>query len=285
MSDEEDISGPPPSARGRRQSVCAEPFNPNAVEDEDTPKEQTSEVMDAMFERKVTAEEKVIEQGDDGDNFYVIDGGKFDIFVNEKNVGSYNEEGSFGELALMYNTPRAASIVATTDATIWGLDRATFRRIMLVAAFKKRKMYEEFLETVPIFSSLERYERMTLADGLYSEKFSDGATIITQGEEADKFYLVERGEVSIKMQKDDDVKEVAHLQKGGYFGELALVTKKERAASAYAVGDVTLACLDVGAFERLLGPCMDIMKRNFTNYEEQLVKIFGTSLNLTDVRT
>jgi cAMP-dependent protein kinase regulator len=44
------------------------------------------------------------------------------------------------------------------------------------------------------------------------------------------------------------------------------------------------AVLDVDAFERLLGPCMNIMKRNIEDYENQLVKIFGSKQNMTDVR-
>ena len=42
--------------------------------------------------------------------------------------------------------------------------------------------------------------------------------------------------------------------------------------------------LDVHAFERLLGPCMDVMKRNIGDYEGQLVKIFGSLTNITDIR-
>jgi len=62
--------------------------------------------MDAMFERKVSQGEVVIRQGDQGDNFYVVDEGVFDIFVNGKKVVEIAAGGSFGELALMYNTPR-----------------------------------------------------------------------------------------------------------------------------------------------------------------------------------
>lgn len=36
-------------------------------------------------------------------------------------VGQYNNKGSFGELALMYNTPRAATIAATEEGALWGL--------------------------------------------------------------------------------------------------------------------------------------------------------------------
>ena len=51
--------------------------------------------------------------------------GKFDIFVTidgeEKNVGSYDGKGSFGELALMYNMPRAATIIASTEGVLWAM--------------------------------------------------------------------------------------------------------------------------------------------------------------------
>lgn len=42
--------------------------------------------------------------------------------------------------------------------------------------------------------------------------------------------------------------------------------------------------LEVEAFERLLGPCMDIMKRNIDDYETQLIKIFGSKNNISDIR-
>lgn len=51
--------------------------------------------------------------------------GTFDILVKSegttRTVGSYDNRGSFGELALMYNTPRAATIVATSPGALWCL--------------------------------------------------------------------------------------------------------------------------------------------------------------------
>ncbi|KAL3225433.1 hypothetical protein MRX96_049227, partial [Rhipicephalus microplus] len=78
--------------------------------------------------------------------------------------------------------------------------------------------------------------------------------------------------------------EVSRIGKGGYFGELALLTKKPRAATVYAVGPVKLAFLDVSAFERLLGPCKEIMMRNIDQYEEQMVQAFGAKVNVADLR-
>ena len=78
--------------------------------------------------------------------------------------------------------------------------------------------------------------------------------------------------------------QISSVSKGGYLGELALITNRPRAASAYAVGDVRLAFLDREAFERLLGPCMDVMKREMQNYETELQKVFGTDVNIGDLK-
>jgi cAMP-dependent protein kinase regulator len=90
-------------------------------------------------------------------------------------------------------------------------------------------------------------------------------------------YFVMRGAVAVHVTDRVGVRaRVNTVAEGGYFGELALITDNGRAASVYAVGDVKLAFLDVGAFERLLGPCLDIMKRNSELYEQQLAAAFGT---------
>ncbi|KFO18614.1 cAMP-dependent protein kinase type II-alpha regulatory subunit [Fukomys damarensis] len=276
------------------RNVCAEAYNPDEEEEDTDPREQLSQVLDAMFERTVKVDEHVIDQGDDGDNFYVIERGIYDILVTKDNqmrsVGHYDNHGSFGELALMYNTPRAATIVATSEGSLWGLDRVTFRRIIVKNNANKRKMFESFIESVPVLKSLEVSERMKIVDVIGEKNYKDGECIITQGDKADSFYIIKSGEVRVmirsktKTNKDAGSQEVeiARSHKGQYFGELALVTNKPRAASVYAVGNVTCLVMDVQAFERLLGPCMDIMKRNISHYEEQLVKMFGSSLDLTD---
>ncbi|XP_077328549.1 cAMP-dependent protein kinase type II-beta regulatory subunit isoform X1 [Lithobates pipiens] len=319
--DEEEFVAPVISRFSRRASVCAEAFNPDEEDDETekriiNPKtddqrqrlqeackdillfksldqEQMSQVLDAMFEKQVRCGDHIIDQGDDGDNFYVIDRGTYDIYVKidgeEKCVGGYDNRGSFGELALMYNTPRAATIAATSAGTIWCLDRATFRRIIVKNNAKKRRMYENFIESLPFLKSLDVSERLKVVDVIDTKNYSDGEQIIAQGDGADSFFIVESGEVRITMKskskadsEDNEAVEIARYSRGQYFGELALVTNKPRAASAYAVGSVKCLAMDVQAFERLLGPCMEIMKRNIANYEEQLVALFGTNMDISD---
>uniref|UniRef100_A0A1I8PGF8 cAMP-dependent protein kinase type II regulatory subunit n=1 Tax=Stomoxys calcitrans TaxID=35570 RepID=A0A1I8PGF8_STOCA len=248
-------------------------------------KEQMNQVLDAMFERRVLPGENIIRQGDDGDNFYVIESGVYKVIVNDNHVHTYTNSGIFGELALLYNMPRAATIQADSEGLLWAMDRQTFRRILLKSAFKKRKMYETLLDSVPMLKTLQSYERMNLADALVTKRFNTSDRIIKQGDVADGMYFIEEGTVVIKMDQDGSEIEISKLGKGAYFGELALVTHRPRAASVYAASDdVKVAFLEVEAFERLLGPCMDLMKRNIDDYETQLIKIFGSKNNITDTR-
>uniref|UniRef100_A0A671P4G7 cAMP-dependent protein kinase type II regulatory subunit n=1 Tax=Sinocyclocheilus anshuiensis TaxID=1608454 RepID=A0A671P4G7_9TELE len=250
--------------------------------------EQMSEVLDGMFEKVVVTGEHIIDQDDDGDNFYVIERGTFDIMLKAdgttRTVGSYDNRGSFGELALMYNTPRAATIIATSSGALWCLDRLTFRRIIVKNNAKKRKMYEAFIGTLPLLTSLEVSERMKVVDVLSTKVYNSGEQIIAQGDLADSFYIVESGHVRITMKRSkvNEEVEIATCSRGQYFGELALVTNKPRAASAYAMDSVKCLVMDVQAFERLLGPCMDIMKRNIANYEEQLITLFRSHIAIEE---
>lgn len=121
--------------------------------------------------------------------------------------------------------------------------RIYFRRILLKSAFKKRKMYESLIESVPMLKTLQTYERMNLADALVPRTFCKGERIIKQGDAADGMYFVEKGEVVISVLDDSGMQiEINRMGMGGYFGELALVTHRPRAASVFADGDVKLAC-------------------------------------------
>lgn len=219
---------------------------------------------------------QVITQGDSGDFFYVIEKGSFDIYVNSSGtvqagpeglgtkVDTIQAGGSFGELALMYNAPRAATVMsAEASCTLWALDRLTFRRILMESTFARRRMYESFLEEVPLLSTLTPYERSKIADALETQKFAPGATIIREGDPGHSFYLVESGEAEVyKSGTDSPVK---HYQKGDFFGELALLNDAPRAATIVAKTDIKVATLGKSAFQRLLGPVEGIMRR--TRYE------------------
>lgn len=150
-------------AKGPRASISAEAFGafnkksdfkPRVVPKSDEVKEQIMEkiekafmfsgledsekqiVVDAMEEKKCFKNEVVIKEGDDGDCLYVVASGTLACTkVFKGNTDStflkrYEAGEAFGELALLYNAPRAATIKADSDVQLWVLDRPTFNNIV-----------------------------------------------------------------------------------------------------------------------------------------------------------
>ncbi|KAJ1928101.1 hypothetical protein IWQ60_002361 [Tieghemiomyces parasiticus] len=284
--------------RGRRSSVSAESMAPTTDEEfvkivipksddqrarirtsiannflfRNLDDEQYRDVVDAMAEKSMAQGEEIIRQGDIGDYFYVVEKGSFEVFVAKDQaaptkVYEYGPGGSFGELALMYNSPRAATVRATSDALVWALDRVTFRRILMERTSRKRRLYEEFLEEVPLLVSLEPYERHKIADALDTVVFQDNEVVIRQGDVGDNFYIIESGEATVTKEENGITRTYPSLKKGDYFGELALLNDKPRQATIRAKGRLKCATLGKKAFVRLLGPVVDIIKRNTVNYK------------------
>ncbi|KAJ1067304.1 hypothetical protein K5549_010422 [Capra hircus] len=228
---------------------------------------ERSDIFDAMFPVTHIAGETVIQQGDEGDNFYVIDQGEVDVYVNGEWVTSISEGGSFGELALIYGTPRAATVKAKTDLKLWGIDRDSYRRILMGSTLRKRRMYEEFLSKVSILASLEKWERLTVADALEPVRFEDGEKIVVQGQPGDDFFIItERFILRAGLESVSEKFGECGLDPGEPPGEIALLLNRPRAATVVARGPLKCVKLDRPRFERVLGPCSEILKRNIRRY-------------------
>lgn len=191
------------------------------------------------------AGETVIKQGDDGDNFYLVESGELTCTkllnptdAQETYLKTYKPGESFGELALLYNAPRAATIVAKTDSYLWSLERMTFNSIIKTAVQKKREKYDEFLEKVEILKLMEKSERDKLADAFREEWYENNDTIIKQGDVDDNssFYMIIEGNcvATMQMQPGTPAVEVKHYGPGDYFGERALLRDCPRAANIVA---------------------------------------------------
>jgi len=214
----------------------------------------------------------IIKQGDDGDVLYVIEEGSLECYKNidgvEKMVKQVGPGDAFGELALLYSCPRAASVKAVEKCVLWELDRETFNHIVKDASAKKRDRYENFLKSVPLLEGMEPYERSKVADALRTENFESGQTIVSQGDPGDKFFIIEDGEaIATKSFVAGQMpQEVMQYKSGDYFGELALLQNEPRAANVVAKTSVKVLTLDRTSFKRLLGPLEDILRRNTKRY-------------------
>ena len=258
--------------KDRIKEKCMQSFIFNSLENKEL---QT--VIDSFEEKKYQPGEVVIKQGDEGEIVYLLDSGELDcekVFkAGEKptHLKVYKPGESFGELALLYNAPRAATITAKTPAVCWALDRECFNNIVKDAAMKKREKYENTLKNVEILNSIDPYELGQICDVLKSEVVQAGTVIIKQNEPGDKFYILDEGKAHAE--KGNPPEKVMDYKPCDYFGELALLKDEPRAATVIADEECKLLTLDRMAFKRLLGPLENILQRNSENY----VKYMGNS--------
>ncbi|TDH68965.1 hypothetical protein CCR75_000288 [Bremia lactucae] len=281
-------------AKGRRTSVSAETIDPSSAKHfervmypkstkeregirrmvaenilfKSLDEKQNDIVLNAMFPMTFKPNDIIIQQGDDGDNFYILESGVCEVYKDGNLVQTCTEAMSFGELALMYNAPRAATVKAVQHSKAWALDRQTFKYIILETTLKKREAYKGFIERVPLLESLSEFERLTVADALKTETFTDGEVIIAQGDDGNLFYIIEDGVAVCTKQTMPDASPVAmgELTSGAYFGEIALLTTRPRQATVTAKGNVKCLTLDRKTFKRVMGPLEDILKRNIDKY-------------------
>lgn len=233
-----------------------------------------NQVIDAVEEVKHNKDEVIIKQGDPGDRFYLLEEGACEVWLQKPNktepemVKEYSAGDSFGELALLYNAPRAATVKASSNCTLWAMDRMTFRTILLHTTSNKRKLYERFLEDVPLLKTLDNYERAAIADVLEAEYFEASTEILVEGHPGDKFYILEEGEAEART----GGKAVMKYKRGDYFGELALLNNRPRAATVVALTKCKCVSIDRRSFKRLLGKLDDILQRNTSDYNKGINK-------------
>ncbi|KAL3823217.1 hypothetical protein ACHAXA_003496 [Cyclostephanos tholiformis] len=233
-------------------------------------KEELHDLIDAFNIAKFEGGAVVIKQGDEGDLFYVVEQGMLDIFVatgssqQEVLVGApYQSGSSFGELALMYGSARAATIRAKTDCVLWSLDQRAFKGIINSHKQRRDEIILDTLRKVKIGDSvlgdvLEPSELDAMALATQSDSFFKGDVIIRQGEKGDAFYIIKSGTIDVFI-KDQGDEPVVRLTSGQFFGEKALISEDVRQATCIASTDAECLTLMREDFVQMLGSLQDLL--------------------------
>jgi len=223
-----------------------------------------AEIVGYMEKQAAKAGDYIITQGDDGSYFYVCAKGEFDVLVNSKKVFTYivnPDEGhfpTFGELALMYAKPRAASIVATKDGMVWRLGRGGFRMAQQLSTGTTD--ITKLLRRVPLLTSLSLEKQAQLAAKFQELSFEPSEYIYAQGDlvqfSAPTFFIVLFGSAAVYTREAPGSPEIeeAVLQEGDFFGEQGLLTKNNREASVKSVSKVQVGYISRNHFESVVGP-------------------------------
>ncbi|RFZ09160.1 Cyclic nucleotide-gated potassium channel [Mycobacterium marinum] len=224
----------------------------------------------------VPAGSDVIRQSDRGDRFYMIASGLADATVNGRRVATLGPGGSFGEIALLHDVARSATVTARKDLDLVAVDRAEFlaalssntaaglrlgglARTRLGTVPVEERLIElgpdpalnsqslsELLAAQPALAGIGDGALRELADTAKVLAAPDGALITCEGDHGDTYYVILEGAAQVL---DDDTA-VHHLGPGEGFGEQAILRDVPRTATVRAVGDTTLVAVDREAFQR-----------------------------------
>lgn len=250
----------------RLTSVLSLTFLFSSLEDQ-----ELSVILDAVQEKEFV-DEQIIKEGDDGDCLYVVEKGSLEcqkmIDGKETLVKTCVEGDVFGELALLYNCPRAASVNAVGRCLCWRLDRQTFNQVVKQAHQKRSEMYDDFVQEVALFSTMDQAERSRIVECFKIVRYKKGDVVVKQGEEGNRFYLVEEGTlVARKTRPGEDEQDVLNYKVGDYFGELSLLKNQPRAASVLVTSEkAKLIWMDRRTFTKMLGPVQSILEARAASY-------------------
>jgi putative peptide zinc metalloprotease protein len=206
----------------------------------------------------------IVRQGAHGDRFFVILDGQVEVLriagdghaerLAELGPGDY-----FGEAALVANVPRTATVVAEAPSRLLSLDAGHFRswmasRLDVGEAVHRTLAERERLAALPLFAGLGPAELDRLASSMLVTRYSAGDTVVEQGAEGDRFFVIVDGTVEVTRHDDETGLELilAELRDGDFFGEMALLDRVPRTATVRATTPLETYTLTSADFQQLL---------------------------------
>ncbi|KAK2589063.1 hypothetical protein KPH14_001898 [Odynerus spinipes] len=233
---------------------------------------QIEEIVDCMYPITFSRGSIIVNEGDVGSTVFVLEEGKVEVSRDGKYLSNLTPGKVLGELAILYNCKRTATITAAVDCKLWAIDRQSFQTIMMRTGLTKQAEYTEFLKSVPIFKDLPDEALTKIADVLEETAYNNGDYIIRQGARGDTFFIISKGQVRVTMKQPDAAEEkyIRTLRRGDFFGEKALQGDDLRTANIIAndLDGVTCLVIDRETFNQLISPLDEIR----TRYEDEFVE-------------
>lgn len=233
---------------------------------------QIKEITDCMCPVEYAQDSLIIKEGDYGSVVYVMEEGKVEVSKEGKFLSNLGPGKVFGELAILYNCTRTATVKAIMDCKLWAIERQCFQTIMMRTGLVRQAEYTSFLKSVPTFKNLSEEVLIKIADVLEETSYNEGDYIIRQGARGDTFFIISKGKVKVTMKTEtteEEEKFIRYLQRGDFFGEKALQGEDVRTANIIAddLDGVMCLVIDRESFNQLISNINEIKEKN---YDESL---------------
>ncbi len=217
----------------------------------------------------------IIVEGERGLTFYIIIDGMTEIIKNGVGVVAHLGMGkSFGEIALTQgNDLRTATVRAVSKVQTLSLHKSDYDMFVRDIQLNERRENFYLFRRCPLFKKWSREKAEKMANTAIRKIFHKGEEIFHQGQEADYVYIAVDGTVEVfkevliisrnrwpstmtswetKTRRTLKEIKVDTINKDGYFGEMAILKRTKRHATARAATECTLLCLGKLEFIHLL---------------------------------
>ena len=242
--------------------------------------------IDAMVEKNIPALTDVVKQGEIGDTFFFIVEGEIECKIqftkitkegNRKKVEKFEPKlvkvyvpgDYFGELSLLYHTPRRGTLKAMTDAKLYVLNRNTYKKILKNAVDDAIIKRMNILKKVPILQTLQDEELGKLESITKEAIYYNGETIIKENEFSNVMFIIDKGKC-IGTQTEEKGKipnKTNDYREGDIIGEFALLKGEKMQENIIANTDIVrFICLDRFSFKNNIGSLEQILMRNMDLY-------------------
>ena len=213
----------------------------------------------------------IFQIGDSSEALYILQSGQVRLLTetepSEVDYVELSEGAIFGEMPLLTGKPQGQAARAASDVLLWVLPKADFDDLcatypIIRSALSRdlrgrlspedRALAVERLRAMPLFSELPEEALSAMAKRLLLQHAPAGELIFQIGGPGDALYLVETGQVELVTESRRGEESLARLGSGGFFGEMALLTGKTRAATARALQDANIWVLYRTDFDDLM---------------------------------
>jgi CRP-like cAMP-binding protein len=207
------------------------------------------ELIERCRLRTLKTGDRVFQQGSAGDSFFVICGGAVRILRDEperpQELAVLHEGSFFGEMAILSDAPRAATVESTSDDTLLleisasllnDLSARYPQMALALKRFCRQRLLANVMSTSALFRPFTKQERKKLIELFRAREVPKGTVILKAGEVSDGLYVVLSGEV--EAQSGGGL--LARLREGELFGEMSLLTRSPAVANVTAVRRTSL---------------------------------------------
>ena len=222
-------------------------------------------VVDSFVPESFSFGSPIVREGEEAEAFYVLVSGRARVIKTgrggeEVSLNVLRQGESFGEMALLEKTTRAATVRASGDVQVFRLDRSVFNALVetnpdirkYLELHVRHRSLSNFFRLYAPFAQLPADALSVLLEGLEPVTAEKGDRVIRQGEPAGPLYVVEEGRLRVYTEDNGRPQYLAYLRKSDFFGELSVFKGIPRTATVEAVSDCRLLRLSPETFRRLL---------------------------------